>query len=543
MNDELLKKLLAGNIYDYSETPEQNELNGAGMLGVNKLPTDTRKQTNYGNYGNITLPNSPMPLANDPNNEIPVSEEMNLRKVVPLDFTNEPPERVVPTPMPSQVRPNLPFTNRESDALSKVQSLPDDGELSLDDNNTSAQEVAKKSPASLQDILAGLKKPADMSELKDAQSERNNTIRNLLMMKGANTIAQAFVHQKPDENFLNDHISLAEKNVSDIKERQKAAQDAEELGFKRSKSYLDEKKSVLDFDDDTKRRDVNSAESLEAVRMVNRLAQENGMKPLYKEGEISFARIKELQPIMGQSIEAKARKDAASLARENINAQKEISRNDTNNRFQERMSEKKEQEAKDDLIKLSTKLGNPQALAISLSLVDDALGFKLDSADISKNGDIKVGGKKVDLPGVSIPLIGRTSFYESDARVLSGRIGRVFNTELKDRSGAAVTTNEMERLRNEFGSGKFNTEAEMLGALKDYKKAVAAALKDIEGGFDPKIVNKYTEQGGTTSKVFAPTVSQGASASTFPRTVRKGNQEATVKDASELAEANKEGFN
>jgi hypothetical protein len=360
------------------------------------------------------------------------------------------------------------------------------------------------------------------------------------------------VHQKADPDFLKDHMALNENKVTNIKDQTKANIDAEKLGFERSKNAVDENKAVADSDDDAKKRDPKSEESLQAVKMVNQMFKANGLPDaVIPEGTMSFSRIKDQFPFMAKAIEGQATKEAARtkaqelrLNQQDRNEQRQLSRDEMNKRSEERLLDKKEKDEKDDLIKLSTKLGDPQALASSLSSVDDVLGFKLDDAIISKDGTIKVGDKKVDLPGVSVPLLGRTSFYDSDARNLASSIGRVFNTELKDRSGAAVTSNEMERLKNEFGTGSFNTEAEMLGALQRYKVAVARALKNREAGFSPKIVEKYKEQGGTTSDFFTPKPAKQSSGGTsFPMTVRKGNQEATVKDASELAEANKEGFN
>lgn len=151
-----------------------------------------------------------------------------------------------------------------------------------------------------------------------------------------------------------------------------------------------------------------------------------------------------------------------------------------------------------DTQKLSDKIAPMQEMLFGMEQIENMVGFKLDDFDPSK-GTAK--GKKVDLPGVSIPGIGRTTFYDSKAREVEGAISGIFNKELKDRSGAAVTNPELERLRGEFNSGKFNTEAEMLGALKRYKAATIQEMKNREAAFGSGVKNNYKDRGGVTSDV------------------------------------------
>lgn len=164
---------------------------------------------------------------------------------------------------------------------------------------------------------------------------------------------------------------------------------------------------------------------------------------------------------------------------------------------QERIDEGKERRLESDVQKLSDKIGNAQDITNALSNYESKLGFKLDDADVA-NGQLTVGGKKVDLPGASVPFLGRTSFYSGPARQQQSAMAKIFNVELKDRSGAAVTSPEMERLKTEFASGRFNTEAEMIQAVKDYKRAISDELKNREAGFRPGVVDVYRSRGGRT---------------------------------------------
>lgn len=195
-----------------------------------------------------------------------------------------------------------------------------------------------------------------------------------------------------------------------------------------------------------------------------------------------------------------ARDKAKETAQRNAESQEERKLHwaELNQQKDERLAQRQSENDNKDVQKLSDKLGNAQEFLGSLDNIEAKLGFALDDADV-KDGTIKVKGEVKDLPGVSIPGYGRATFAQEDAQQLESAISRVFNTVLKDRSGAAVTSNEMQRLKEEFGRGKWNTEAQLIQGLKDYKKAVAAELKNREAGFSPDVVKTYHERGGITS--------------------------------------------
>jgi len=162
-----------------------------------------------------------------------------------------------------------------------------------------------------------------------------------------------------------------------------------------------------------------------------------------------------------------------------------------------RLQDQKDARTNAQVEKLQTKLSPLQDIQNAVSTVEGKMGFTLDQYDPATN---KAGGKDVDLPGVSVPGLGRITAYSGEARDLDTAMSRVFNTELKDRSGAAVTTPELNRLRQEFGEGKFNTEQEKLQALKDYQRAATLAMKNVEAGYAPGAVDTYNDRGGMTSR-------------------------------------------
>jgi len=168
-------------------------------------------------------------------------------------------------------------------------------------------------------------------------------------------------------------------------------------------------------------------------------------------------------------------------------------------REQDKRDEKLTRNQEQDLMKLGKDVAGTQDLLGGLDEVEAKLGGKLESFSRDKDGNLVKDGKKVDLPGVSVPGIGRVSAYSSEARELQGAADKIFNTTLKDRSGGAVTDNEMERLKQEFNSGKYNSEPELIDALQRFKRATARVLKNREASFSPAVVDKYKEQGGRTS--------------------------------------------
>lgn len=162
---------------------------------------------------------------------------------------------------------------------------------------------------------------------------------------------------------------------------------------------------------------------------------------------------------------------------------------------------KREAKVENDMQKLEKRVQGGQNMAAAYNGLESSLGFNLDDANVV-NGELLVKGKKVDLPGANLPGLGRVSFYDSNARGIKASADKIFNVTLKDRSGAAVTTPEMDRLKSEYESGKFNTEAELVMKLKEFKREVARELKNREAGFSKEARTKYKEEGGVLSDVF-----------------------------------------
>lgn len=166
--------------------------------------------------------------------------------------------------------------------------------------------------------------------------------------------------------------------------------------------------------------------------------------------------------------------------------------------------DKKERHDKELLDKQVERFGaDIETLAPLAESITDIENTFLGGKDITE-----VDPSKVDLPGVTLPVLGRvTGVYGTAAADaasdLNTKLSRIFNAELRTRSGTAVTDNELERIRAEFAQGKYNTEKQMLTALRDYKVALTRALARHEARFPRDAVAEYKSRPGNfNSDVF-----------------------------------------
>ena len=158
---------------------------------------------------------------------------------------------------------------------------------------------------------------------------------------------------------------------------------------------------------------------------------------------------------------------------------------------QKRFDRLEDKDTENYIQKLAKATEAKASMDANVAELNNALGFNVDDYDATTGS---VNGKPVDLPGVSIPGVGRLSSYNEKARIIEDTIGRIFNTELKDRSGAAVTTQELERLKDEFSSGRFQSEKEKIGAVQRYKRLLLEQLNRQESAFKEDVRQKYQDR-------------------------------------------------
>ena len=88
------------------------------------------------------------------------------------------------------------------------------------------------------------------------------------------------------------------------------------------------------------------------------------------------------------------------------------------------------------------------------------------------------------LPDISIP---------KDARDARQDLAKLFNITLKDRSGAAVTNQELQRLKEEFGKGLIKTPDQVITAIGKARSIVESHYQGIAAGYGEKVLSGYND--------------------------------------------------
>lgn len=190
----------------------------------------------------------------------------------------------------------------------------------------------------------------------------------------------------------------------------------------------------------------------------------------------------------------------AKMQREYLKSVRENANNDRAAARDEAREYKKEMGMERDVQKLGDDLKSPQDIISGIKSVEEELGFRLDDATVTDDNKLIVNGNEFDLPGVNIPGVGRFEAYSTKAQNLRTAMSKIFNAELKDKSGTAVTDKELARLKQQFAEGRFNTEPQMIGALKAYQKRLGEVMQGREAKYRPEVLERYRGRDGLTSK-------------------------------------------
>jgi len=122
------------------------------------------------------------------------------------------------------------------------------------------------------------------------------------------------------------------------------------------------------------------------------------------------------------------------------------------------------------------KAGLPEADAV-LGAVEDSLKKNPNLAEY-------ISGPKSLLPDM---VIG------ADLAAGKQAFQKLFNITLKNRSGAAVTNQELERLKAEFAAGAFKTSAQLQKAVEQARDIINKHYATVAAGFDQKTLDAYNE--------------------------------------------------
>lgn len=89
-----------------------------------------------------------------------------------------------------------------------------------------------------------------------------------------------------------------------------------------------------------------------------------------------------------------------------------------------------------------------------------------------------------------------------EGRQLRQGVATLFNIELKDRSGTAVQDSELQRLKDEFGSGSWKNEAQLRNGIAQYEARLKQVIQNIDAGVDPGARQEYVTRGGRDFTTF-----------------------------------------
>lgn len=128
------------------------------------------------------------------------------------------------------------------------------------------------------------------------------------------------------------------------------------------------------------------------------------------------------------------------------------------------------------------------------------LGTALERANITEaNAVIRaVEGALQNAPVIAEYISGPKSMLPDWAVPQNVREGRqafqkLFNVTLKDRSGAAVTNQELERLKKEFATGAWKRPEQIIAGVNQARNIINEHYRGIISGFDPDTVRRYND--------------------------------------------------
>lgn len=312
--------------------------------------------------------------------------------------------------------------------------------------------------------------------------------------------------EKPDDLYLQQGVSkmiqgLSRMGGGQIDDNADFYNQFRKFQLDKPQQELETKVKQRNFERMTKMDDPNSTESKNFRKALESMKYGQELKNMYgADWDKLSANDKDT---IFDIIRTKENLASKELQAELLRSQKEDSREERRLRDQEKMDQKRGEILNKDIQKFQDKTQDTRNILNSINDFESVLGKNLNNLD-TKGSDVKEGSKALDLPGVSVPGMGRVSFYSGDARKLRDAASNIFNVELKNRSGAAVTDNELKRLRDEFSAGKFNTESELMDAIKRYKNRTQLVLKQQESGYSPEAIKAYKERSDINSLMTEP---------------------------------------
>jgi hypothetical protein len=111
---------------------------------------------------------------------------------------------------------------------------------------------------------------------------------------------------------------------------------------------------------------------------------------------------------------------------------------------------------------------------------------------------------KEDVPGYGMTAAAPDFAISKEGQDLRQSVGNLFNIELRNRSGQAVTDSELQRLKGEFGQGGWKTDRQLREGIRLYESRLKEVIKNINAGERPEVIDEYTNRGGNDYRGYEP---------------------------------------
>ncbi len=438
------------------------------------------------------------PLAPRMGHNVPIRPPM-VRPAEPLDTSPEPQLEVNPPPAPQMQRPPLldddTLQNMGMNYAKNYVEAAQDAE----DNRVTRADLDRQAEAQRLDALIGQlsNSAAQIGNFRGQKATTTlpDTLKQLSQAEAGNLerrrqLAKDAMAQM--DNSVRGLFGLDQKQF----EMGKRPFEMNALRNQETKAGFELDNMKEDAEARAREQDANSFESQTARKLAKELGLPVG-------NQVSAAVLFRTFPMLKQVSDERARKAEIAQRRADNLALLGMKQQEKKDAADAKRSADEEKRVEKQVLELG-EIGAKNAwFKDAVDQIDEALGFNLLDYDPKTS---TAGGKKVDAPGVSLPFVGRTDIFtvgEDDDRfkVLQANAEKIFNTKLSERSGAAVTNQEMDRLRREFNQGKHDTEELMLGALKAYRIAAVKEMRAREAGFNRKAIEEYQGRPGAfTSK-------------------------------------------
>lgn len=106
--------------------------------------------------------------------------------------------------------------------------------------------------------------------------------------------------------------------------------------------------------------------------------------------------------------------------------------------------------------------------------------------------------QKGDIPGYGGTGMLPQFMLTEEGKKLRQDVGMLKNITLKDRSGQAVTNQEMQRFLEELGTGYFSNDDQLRNGLSNVRRNFNATKQNVVAGVDDATLTEYMNRGGMT---------------------------------------------